>query len=196
MGAQRLLSPVWLNLFHMGVGILNASILNNQIGSGLFPNSWHTRNIIRRISHQRFQLNDLQRCHLIAVDHILRMIVFRLRDSALRLGKADSDMLCRKLQKIPVAGEHRYLHALFFTALRHSSQKIVRLQACLFHGLNPHGMQHILQDRHLLMQLFRHRLSRPFISVVQLMAEGRRLYIEGHRQIVRLFLIQHLKKCI
>ena len=105
-------------------------------------------------------------------------------------------MLRGQLQKIPVPGKHRDLHALLLASLRHGSQKVVRLQPGLFHGQNPHGVEHLLEDRHLLVQLLGHGLSGALISIIHFMPEGRRLDVEGHRQIIRLFLIQHLEKCI
>ena len=59
-----------------------------------------------------------------------------------------------------------------------------------------HRPKHLLHQRDLLVQLRRHRLPRPLIGVKHLMAEGRLVHIEGHRQMIRLLLIQHLQKDI
>ena len=193
MGFQSLLCPVGLNLLHMPVGILDASELDDEVRGGLLSDPRHAGNIVRRIPHQSLQLDDLKGRHLIPIDDVLSVVVLCLRHTALALRNPDPDMLSGKLQKIPITGQHRHLQPSGLAALRHGTQQIVRLQSRLFHGLDAHGMEHVLQHRHLLMELRRHGLSGPLVSLVHFMPKSRCLHIKSHRQIVRLFLVQHLK---
>ena len=190
---QRIFRPVGLDLLHMGVGVFDIAVLNDQIRGGLLADARNAGDIVGRITHQGLQLDDLKRGHLIPVNDVLRVIILGLSHTSFRLWQADANMLGGQLQKIPVAGQYRHLHAQGLASFRHGSQEIVRLQTGLFHGRNAHGVQHVFQHRHLLMKLRRHGFSGALIGVVHLMPEGRRLHIEGHRQIIGLFLLQHLK---
>ena len=177
----------------MGVGVFDIAVLNDQIRGGLLADARNAGDIVGRIAHQGLQLNDLERRYLIFINDILGIVILRLSHAAFGLRQTDTDVLGGQLQKIPIAGQYRHLHAPGLASFRHGSQEIVRLQTGLFHGRNAHGVQHVFQHRHLLMKLRRHGFSGALIGVVHLMPEGRRLHIEGHRQIIGLFLLQHLK---
>ena len=72
-------------------------------------------------------------------------------------------------------------------------QNIVRLKALLLENRDVHGLQHLLQKGHLFAQLLRHALSGSLVAVKGSVAEGRRVQIKRHRQIIGLLLIQKLK---
>ena len=112
------------------------------------------------------------------------------------LRDADLNMGIRKLEKIPVPGDHRYLHPGCLGLFRHRSQDIVGLIALSRKDRNAHGRQNLLHQGNLLVKLFRHGLSRSFIGIVHGMAEGGSLQVEGHGQISRLFFLQQFKKNI
>ena len=190
---EGILRPVWLDLLHMGVGIFDIAILDNQVRGRLLADARNARDIVSRIAHQGFQLDNLKRSHLILVDDVLGIIILRLGHAALCLRQTNADVFGGQLQEIPVTGQHGHFHAPRLAPSGHGSQQIVCLQSRLFHGLNAHGVQHILQHRHLLMKLRGHGLSCPFVGVVHLVPESRRFHIESHRQIIGLFLLQHFK---
>ena len=100
------------------------------------------------------------------------------------------------LQKIAVTRYDGDFHPRLFTSSGECAEDIVRLQSRLFPDLHAHGLQDFFDQGDLLAQFFRHRFARPLIFRISLMAEGGSVYVESHRQIIRLFLIQDLEEYI
>ena len=182
-----------LDLLHMGTGILDRAIRHDQFGRRLFTDSRKSRNIVRGITHHRLQFNDLRRCHLILLQHFFCMVILDLRAGPLRLWYADHDVLCCKLQKIPVTGDHRNIQTFLFHPLCHRSKQVIRLIAFFHQKRYTHRRQHFFHDRHLLVELRRLRLSRPFVSIIHFMAKGRCFQVKSNRQILRLFFRKDFK---
>ncbi len=113
---QRFRGPWRLQLFHMLMGILNGVVFHYDLRRSLLPDTWNTRNIVRRITHQRFHINKLLRSHLVPLLHIPGVVILHLCPALLRLGDPDLHMLCRKLQQISVSGYDRYLHPRFLAS--------------------------------------------------------------------------------
>jgi len=110
--------------------------------------------------------------------------------------KSDYDLetiASEHLQQIPVTGHQRYLHSVCRRLFRQRSQNVIRLQTCLFHNDDIHGLQHIFHHRQLFYQLLRHRLSRTLVGFIHLMAESRGVHIKCHRKKIRLLLLQNFK---
>ena len=171
-------------------------VLRDDPLRGLRTEARHARDVIGGVAHQRLQVDELERRHAPLLHHIVRIIVIDRRHALRRLRQTDLDLLIRELQEVAVTGDDRHLHALLLAALRDGTEQVIRLVAALHEERNVHRTQHILHQRNLLVQLRRHRLSRPLVGIKHLVAEGRLMHIEGHRQMIRLLLIQHLQKDI
>ena len=102
-------------------------------------------------------------------------------------------MLIRNLQKIPVPGHQRHFHAIRRGLPGQGSQNVICLQPLLLHNHHIHGPQYVLHHRHLLPQFLWHGLPGTFIRFIHQMSEGGGMYVESHRQIIRLFLFQNFK---
>ena len=100
-----------LDLVCMLMRIFNRMIFRNNLCRCLFSDARDSRNVVRGVSHQRLQINELRRSHLVFLLDVLCIIIFHLGASLLCLRNPDLYMLCGKLQKIPVAGDHRHFHA-------------------------------------------------------------------------------------
>ena len=120
--------------------ILNRMILGNDLRCCLLADAWNSRNIIGSVTHQRFQIDKFNRIHLIAFFYICRIIIFHFGASLLRLRDSNLHMLCRKLQKISVTGNHRYFHALFFCSSRQRSKQVICLQSRLLDNAHSHRL--------------------------------------------------------
>ena len=168
-------------------------IFCDNLGRCLFSDAWNSWNVIGRVAHQRFQINELLRCHLITFFHICRIIIFHFSTTLLCLWNANLNMLRCKLQKISVSGNNGHFHSFFFTSSGQCSKKIVSLQSRTLYSLNPHRAKDFLNNRNLLPQFVCHRLSCSFVSVIHLMTECRRMHVKCDRQIIRLFFIQNLE---
>ena len=122
----------------MRVGFLDASISYDQIGRRLLSNARDTRNIVRRIPHQCLDIDELNRCDLVTLLDIRRIVVLDLGSGAFRLWDTDLDVICRKLQKIAVPGNHGNHKSFLFAPFRDRSDDIIRLIAFFFDDPHAH----------------------------------------------------------
>ena len=175
---------------------LDGMVLRDDPLRRLRTEARHARDVIGGVPHQGLQVDELERRHVPLLHHIVRIVVIDRRHALRRLRKTDLDLLVRELQEVTVTRDDRHLHALLLAALRDGTEQVIRLVAALHEERNVHRPKHLLHQRDLLVQLRRHRLPRPLIGVKHLMAKGRLVHIEGHRQMIRLLLIQHLQKDI
>ena len=129
-----------LDLIHMGIRLFDAVVLRDDRRRRLLSDPRHTRNIVRGIAPQCLDINELCRRHLLLFYDILRKIMLDLRSRPLGLGDGDLDMLCRKLQQIPVARKDHDLLALCSSTGRQRPQYVVRLQASLLDRDDPHRL--------------------------------------------------------
>ena len=94
-----------------------------------------------------------------------------------------------ELEGVLVPGDEAAGKSLLLADPGHGAEKIVRLPAGELVPADTHGVEHFLQDRHLDAQLLGHTLAGGLVSRAQLVAEGRRVHVEGHAYAVRPLLI-------
>ncbi len=177
----------------MRIDAVNGVILYDQVGRCFGSHLRHARNVVCRIALQGLYLNELQRRYAQRLLHVLCVIIQNGCLALLRLRNPDLNVLIRNLQKIPVARNERYLDALRLCLFCQRAEDIVGLQPGLLAGDNAHCLQHLLDQRNLLAQLIRHRMPGSLIVRIGLMAKGRRMHIEGNREVLRLLLLQNLE---
>ena len=108
---QRVLRPLRFDLLQMGVGVLNAPVGGDDIRRPLLPDPRHPGDIVRAVAHQRLDVDELLRRHLVALQHIRRVIVLDLGPGPFGFGNTDLHLLRGQLQKIPIPGDNADLHA-------------------------------------------------------------------------------------
>ena len=89
---QRFFRSWRLHLVQMRISILDASVCHDQVCGCLFSNGRNARNIVRSITHQRLDINELSRRYLVLPFHILRIVIMDLRRSAAGLRDPDLDV--------------------------------------------------------------------------------------------------------
>ena len=89
--------PWRLDFLYMGIRIFNRLVFHNDFRRRLLSDTWHPRNIVGSITHQRFDVNKLLRSHLVLLLDVRRQIVLYFGPAAFRLGNPDLDLLCSKL---------------------------------------------------------------------------------------------------
>ena len=99
-----------------------------------------------------------------------------------------------QLQGVLVPGDDHRVPPLLPVPPRHGAQQVVRLPALQLAAADVHGVQHVLQHRHLNGQLLRHPLALGLVLGKRLMPEGGRPHVERHRQPLGLFLVQQLEQ--
>ena len=171
------------------MGILDRAVSCDNFRRCLFTHARDSRNIIRGISHQGFQFNDLRRRHLIRLEYFFRVIIFHLCLSAFGLRNPYQYMIGGKLQKIPVTRQDRCIHPLLFRQPGNGSQQIICLVSFLRDNSHTHRCQNLFDQRNLFPQFFRHRFSRSFVSIIHFMTERRSMKVECNCQIFRFFFL-------
>ena len=182
------------DLIQMAVYPVHTSIVNDQLRRGLLSDFGYARHVVGAVPHERFYVDEGGGCDLIGLQYVCRVIVFDHSLALSGLGDPDAGVFRGDLQKIAVTRYDGDFHPRLFTSSGECAEDIVRLQSRLFPDLHAHGLQDFFDQGNLLAQFLRHGFSRPFIFLICLMAERRRVYVKRHRQIIRFFLIQDLEQ--
>ena len=90
-------------------------------------------------------------------------------------------MIRRDLQKVPVARYKGDFHPFGFSPSCECAENIVRFQPRLLPDLHAHGLEDFFDQGDLFAKFLRHRFPCPFIFLVGLVAERRRMDVKGHR---------------
>ena len=178
----------------MVMSIFNGTILHDQFGCCFFSYTGYSRNIICRISHKCFQINNLRRCNLVFFQHLFPMKIF---DGCLTFGcfgKPDHDFFCCQLQKVSVSGKNGHIHSLLFAFFGKGSKKVICLIATFGYNFDSHGSKHFLDQRYLFSQFRWHRLSGSFVLTVDFVSESGLMNIKSHCKIIWFFFIQYTEK--
>ena len=169
---------------------VKASKTPDKIERRLLADAGDAGDIVGTIAHQRLHVDDLT--GLIA-DQLFKMRGIQLQKfTDARLGEIDGGALVHQLIGVAVAGDDDAVRIR--KAVRKRTHEVVRLVAFLFAYADAHGAEQFFQHPHLHGEIVGHRLARRLIPVVQLMAEGRRLQVEGHDQLVRILVGNDLQK--
>ena len=171
--------------------IFDAAVFHDQFCRRLLPHARKPRNVVRAVSHERLEFDDLRGRYLIFFFYIFCMKIFNGRLAAHRPRQSDHDTVGGKLQKVPVSRKDSDFHAFLFASFGYRAKKIVRFVPLLFDHRDAHGRQHFLQERYLLYQFIRHLVPCAFILRIFFMPEGRYMQVKSDRQIVGLFLLQY-----
>ena len=110
MGGE-LLSPGSLDFIYMGIKIIQILVLRQKPQGRLLSNAGDSGNIIRRIPHEGFHVNDLGGGNVVLFINCLRRHDGHMGDSL--LGQKHRGAAAGKLQGIPVAGHDIYRQLLF-----------------------------------------------------------------------------------
>ena len=184
------------DLLDMFVDAVHAPVIHDQLCGRLLSDPRHAGHIVRAVPHQGFHIDKRFGSHLVAVQYVRGVVILYDGLALLRLGDPDADAVRGDLQQVSVSRQKRHFHAFRFPALCQCSQYVVGLQSRLLADLYAHGLQDFFDQGDLLPELFGHGLSRPLVFLVSLMPEGWRMHVKSDGQIVRLLLVQNLKKNI
>ena len=88
---QRFFRLIGPDLLHMDIGIFNTAVFHDQFCRRLLPNPRNPRDIVGSIAHQRFQLDDLFRFHLVSFQNFFCMVIFNGRFFPNRFRHPDHD---------------------------------------------------------------------------------------------------------
>ena len=172
----------------MTVNAVQIAVRLQQSERALRPDSPYARDIIGRIAHERFQLHDLPRLDPL----VFQKVIFRQAHQIAHapLGKTHGHVIADELIGIAVSRIDERFHAA--ESLGERADQIVRLVPLFFDDTDFHGAEQIFEYRHLHDEFFGHRFARSLIVRIHFMAERRRVKIERHGKILRLFIVNDL----
>ena len=170
-------------VLQVGIHTIQTAKPKQQIRGGLGANPCYTRNIIRGISHQRFQIDEFLRLKAVFSPEGLLIIEGSRGLSLLADDQLHIDMLIDQLEGVPVTGHDDAVPVLLTADFTHGTDHIVRFPSLAFVDGDIHGREHLLHHRHLHRQFFRHSMAVGLVSVITQVAESRAVKVEcnAHR---------------
>ena len=184
------------DLIEVKVYTVDRAVVFDQGDGSLLSHLGDTGDVVRGISHQGLDVDELAGCHAIGLNDLVSAEIVDHGLSLAGAGDADGDPVGRDLQKVPVSGQKDDIHVLSLRLLGKGSENIVCLKACLFTDLDPHGSEHFFHQRNLLTELIGHGFARALVVRIGVVPECRRMHVKSHRQIIRLQLVQLAEKDI
>ena len=193
---HRFFRLVRFDLFHMFMCIFQCFILQQDFCCCFLSDTRQTRDIVRRISHQRFQINNLSRKKTVFFLHLSRMVIFNRGNTFHSLWNPDQNVIRCKLKQVTVPGYNCDFHSFCLAFPAKRSKNIIRLISLFCDNFDIHRREHFLDHRNLFTQLLRHWFSRSLILVIHFVPEGRRMKIKCHSEILGLLLLKNLEQNI
>ena len=164
------------------VDAVQAAEFLHQCQRRLFADARHAGDVVGRVAHQAFDLDQLGRGH--AVFFADGSLVHRQRLAV--GGQQHGGGVVHQLQAVPVAGGQQGRATAGLVGGGQRAQNVVGLPAGLAHLGKAQIGQQGLQHRHLLGQFGRHPLAGGLVTVVGVVAEGGGLLVPGDGDGVRL----------
>ena len=173
--------------------IFDRTVLRDDSGRSLLTHSVQSRDIVRCIAHERLHLYDARGRHTVLRHHIVRIVGIDRSLPLGCLGQQYLDVSICQLQQIAIPGYYAHLIAVLLVSFCYRSYDIIRLIALHGDDRYLHSRQQLLDDRHLLAQLIRHRLARPLIVRIFPVTECRCAQVKCYRQPLRLLAVHYLE---
>ncbi len=176
------------DVVHMGQQILNGAELCNEFDGRLFADALHARNVVRTVSHQPHDFHHARRLDAEALQAL------RFPGPLVFHGVEDADLGREELKHVLVARDDDNVVAGLLGLHGQGADEVIRLIAGDAQARNVEGLDHAVNVGNLRLHAFRHGRALGFIVLEGLVAERWPLFIEGHRQAVRLVLADDLQE--
>ncbi len=179
----EVLAPLAPDLVGMGVKVIQAAVLANQLAGGLLADQRHARHIIDGIALQRQAIDDL-----LGRDSHLLLHRFAVGDFA-GLDIVHTNVVVQQLQDVLVLRADQYVDPVLGGLLRERANDIVRLVAVQAQDRDLHRLENLPDAVHLARQVVRHRRPIGLVLRKNIDPESRRLAVHGHGDHVGLLLL-------
>ena len=176
------------------VNDVDGGILLDEGHGGLFAHALHAGDVVRSVPHEGLQVDDVDGVEAVLLPEGVWGHIFRGGLAHAGGDQLDGGVPVDELEGVLVAGDHHGGAAALTVDPGHGAQQVVGLPALQLVPADVHGVQHLFQHRHLGGQLLGHALALGLVALVDQMAEGGGLQIEGHGQPLGLFLVQQLEE--
>ena len=175
-----------LNIF---INRLHRTKFLNQSHGGFFSDARHTRNIVRRITHQCFEIDHVNRIKAILLAEYIRCVFCNGGLTLARDGQQNAGSAADQLQGVFISGYNQTGISMVICLPAQCAEQIIRFKSCLFHIWDSHRVQHFPNERKLLRQFVRHTLSCSLVLCIFFMPKGLFSDVKAYHNTVRLVLV-------
>ena len=147
-----------------------------QLNGGLFTDTRNAGNIVRRIAHQCFYVDEVAgRKPAVGLGDLLFVVKNRLARGA----KQDKNTVVDQLERIAVARQKITVVPLVRSVFCRRSQNVVGFVALERENMQSHKPRRLFGRLELCVQLLGHSLARRLVKIARLVPKGRRVKIKG-----------------
>ncbi len=170
--------------------VLQPVVGADPFGGCLRADPGHARQVVGGLPHQRRQLGVLRGRHEVALEHRLGGHPGQVGNALARV--EHGHVVGDQLQRVAVAGADQYLQALRGCLLGEGGDDVVGLEAVQLDVGDVERVEHLFDQRDLTGELGRRLRAVRLVLAVLVAAEGLPGDVEGHRQMGRLLVAQHV----
>ncbi len=164
----------------MFVNVVERGVLAEQLRGGLRPDSFHAGHVVRAVAHEREVIEDLLGCHAPRLHHA---VAIELGEPAARLRLENGDRTVDELEEVLIAAHDEAGTVPGLCPKRERGHDVVGLVPVDPQRGNAQLVEDLLDDRDLVLEVFRGLLARGLVLLVLLVTEGGRARIEHDREV-------------
>ena len=179
-----------LDIGEQPVNFVDALVFLDERHRRLFANARHAGDIVARVAHQGFEVDNVDGRKAVDLTKALGRHVLRRGLAHARGNELDGRVPGHELQRILVSRGDDTVPACAFALARDRADQIVGFKARELVAGDVHRVEHVLEHRHLHGELFGHGVARGLVALVLEVAERRLAAVEGDAQRLGLFLVE------
>ena len=151
-------------------------VLLQQLGRGLLADAGHAGDVVGRVALEPQEVGHLRRRDAVALRHLGRAVDGHVGDAFLR--GDDARLVAGQLVGVLVARHQQRLVAQLLVAPGHGAQDVVAFPSLHAHDRHVHGLQQLLDDGELHLQVVVHGRTLCLVLLEGLRAERRAACVE------------------
>ena len=196
MGFQFLAHRIAFHRFEARVQGLDGSELRDELLRGLGSDAGNSGNIVRVVSHEAEQVDDLVRPYAPFLLNFPGPDDFRIAAAPALAEREHLHVIREKLHHVLVAGDEKSLDSGAFGPGRQGGHQVVRLEAFHLDQGNLKRLHDAPYGRKLVDQVIRHLFARGLVFLVRLVAERRSGRVEQAGDVIRFFIAEDLQQSV
>ena len=189
VGPQRL-ALLAGDLVGVGDHVVEAVVLVDPLGGVARPDAGDAGQVVGGLPHQRGELGVARRRHAVLGLDGLGRHPGQVGDPA--HGVEHGGPLAHELERVAVTGQDQHVHVVGDRAGDQGRDDVVGLEAVLLEVRDVEGVEHLLDQRQLALELRRRGGAVGLVVGVLLQPERLPRHVEGDREVGRLLVAQHV----
>ena len=166
------------------------AVLADPLRRGLLAHTRDAGEVVTRVASQRGEVGILGRGQAVLLLHRLRGHSGEVRHALARIEHGRRGR--HELERIPVPGDDRRLHARALRHSRESGNEVVGFESLALEIADAHRREHVTDEIDLTSEFFGGLGARRLVALERLTAEGRSRHVEGDRDVRRVEIAQRI----